>query len=114
MRCDSVRGFHPNDCLVVRGNFTEGKQVPPTTQKLGVGNFVWEPERSPGGPVLIVVSVPEQVAYVYRNGIRIARTSVSTGRPGHPTQLAYSIFWKTKKITSQRSTKAPRCRGWSD
>jgi len=65
--------------------FTEGKRVPPTTEKLKIGDFVWEPERAPAGPVLIVVSVPEQVAYVYRNGIRIARSSVSTGRPGHPT-----------------------------
>src|SRR4029077_13649582 len=65
--------------------FTAGKQVPPITEKLKVGDFVWEPEREPSGPVLIVVSVPEQVAYVYRNGIRIARSSVSTGRPGHPT-----------------------------
>ena len=71
--------------------FTDGKQVPPSTQKLGVGDFVWEPERSPGGPVLIVVSVPEQVAYVYRNGIRIARTSVSTGRPGHPPRTGIAM-----------------------
>jgi hypothetical protein len=43
--------------------FTEGKQVPPT-EKLKPGDFVWEPERAPAGPVLIVVSKPEQVAYV--------------------------------------------------
>jgi L,D-transpeptidase catalytic domain len=67
--------------------FTEGKQVPPTTEKLKPGDFVWEPERAPAGPVLIVVSKPEQIAYVYRNGIRIARSSVSTGRPGHPTPV---------------------------
>ena len=81
--------------------FTEGKQVPPTTQKLAVGDFVWEPERSPGGPILIVVSVPEQVAYVYRNGIRIARTSVSTGRPGHPTPTGvFDILEKEKDHVS--------------
>ena len=75
--------------------------MPPTTQKLGVGNFVWEPERSPGGPVLIVVSVPEQVAYVYCNGIRIARTSVSTGRPGHPTPTGvFDILEKEKDHVS--------------
>ena len=34
---------------------------------------------------MIVASVTEQVAYVYRNGVCIARSSVSTGRPGHPT-----------------------------
>jgi hypothetical protein len=68
-------------------HFTEGKQVPATTAKLNEGDFVWEPERSAAGPVLITVSKPEQVAYVYRNGIRIARSSVSTGRPGHPTPV---------------------------
>ena len=75
--------------------------MPPTTQKLSVGDFVWEPERSPGGPVLIVVSVPEQVAYVYRNGVRIARTSVSTGRPGHPTPTGvFDILEKEKDHVS--------------
>jgi hypothetical protein len=29
---------------------------------------------------LIVASIPEQVAYIYRNGVCIARSSVSTGR----------------------------------
>jgi hypothetical protein len=81
--------------------FTQGKQVPPSTQKLNVGEFVWEPEHSPAGPVLIVVSVPEQVAYVYRNGIRIARSSVSTGRPGHPTPTGvFDILEKEKDHTS--------------
>ena len=81
--------------------FTEGKQVPPTTEKLKTGEFVWEPERSPGGPVLIVVSKPEQVAYVYRNGIRIARSSVSTGRPGHPTPVGvFDILEKERDHVS--------------
>jgi lipoprotein-anchoring transpeptidase ErfK/SrfK len=81
--------------------FTKGKQVPPTTEKLTTGDFVWEPERAPAGPVLIVVSVPEQVAYVYRNGIRIARTSVSTGRPGHPTPTGvFDILEKEKDHVS--------------
>ena len=82
-------------------HFTEGKQVPPTTAKLTSGDFVWEPERSAAGPVLIVVSKPEQVAYVYRNGIRIARSSVSTGRPGHPTPVGvFDILEKEKDHVS--------------
>lgn len=82
-------------------HFTEGTQVPPTTEKLNAGDFVWEPERSPGGPVLIVVSKPEQIAYVYRNGIRIARSSVSTGRPGHPTPVGvFDIIEKEKDHVS--------------
>ena len=57
----------------------------PETVTLKPGEYVWEPERAPEGPLLIVASITEQVAYVYRNGIRIARSSVSTGRPGHRT-----------------------------
>ena len=77
--------------------FTEGKQVPPSVEKLKAGEFVWEPERAPAGPILIVVSVPDQVANVYRNGIRIARTSVSTGRPGHPTPTGvFNVLEKEK------------------
>src|SRR5438046_10226161 len=64
--------------------FTEGVRVSPETVTLKTGEYVWEPERAPDGPLLIVASTTEQVAYVYRNGIRIARSSVRTGRPGHP------------------------------
>src|SRR5436189_6356847 len=65
--------------------FTEGVQVSPETVTLKTGQYVWEPERAPEGPLLIVASITEQVAYVYRNGIRIARSSVRTGRTGYTT-----------------------------
>jgi hypothetical protein len=71
--------------LISAETFTEGVRVSPETVTLKPGQYVWEPERAPEGPLLIVASIPEQVAYVYRNGIRIARSSASTGRPGHPT-----------------------------
>jgi hypothetical protein len=35
--------------------------------------------------VVIIVSLPDQVMYVYRNGIRIGRSTVSTGAKGHRT-----------------------------
>src|SRR5438034_10810183 len=71
--------------LLSAETFTECVRVSPETVTLKPGEYVWEPERAPEGPLLIVASTTEQVAYVYRNGIRIARSSVSTGRPGHPT-----------------------------
>src|SRR6266550_3225135 len=81
--------------------FTEGMRVPPETVPLKVGEYVWEPERAPEGPLLIVASTTEQVAYVYRNGIRIARSSVSTGRPGHPTPTGvFTILEKEVHHTS--------------
>src|SRR5205809_942672 len=81
--------------------FTEGVRVSPETASLKPGQYVWEPERAPEGPLLIVASVTEQVAYVYRNGICIARSSVSTGRPGHPTPTGvFTILEKEVHHTS--------------
>jgi hypothetical protein len=46
---------------------------------------LWHPEISPAGPVVIIVSLPEQEMYVYRNGVRIGSSTISTGTKGHPT-----------------------------
>src|SRR5262249_55293419 len=87
--------------LVFAETFTEGVRVSPETVTLKTGEYVWEPERAPEGPLLIVASVTEQVAYVYRNGVRIARSSVSTGRPGHPTPTGvFTILEKEVHHTS--------------
>src|SRR5206468_1770007 len=86
---------------VAAETFTEGVRVSPDTVTLKTGEYVWEPERAPEGPLLIVASTTEQVAYVYRNGIRIARSSVSTGRPGHRTPTGvFKILEKEVHHTS--------------
>src|SRR5262245_49450645 len=82
-------------------HFTEGVRVSPDTVTLKPGEYVWEPERAPEGPLLIVASITEQVAYVYRNGVCIARSSVSTGRPGHRTPTGvFTILEKEVHHTS--------------
>src|SRR6266550_6979939 len=87
--------------IICAETFTEGVRVPPETVTLKPGQYVWEPERAPEGPLLIVASITDQVAYVYRNGIRIARSSVSTGRPGHPTPTGvFTILEKEIHHTS--------------
>ena len=53
--------------------------------KLTAGQYEWSPQRSPSGPILVVVSIDDQMAYVYRNGVQIARSTVSTGRAGKRT-----------------------------
>ena len=49
------------------------------------GQFEWHPERSPAGPLLMVCSIDDQMLYAYRNGVQIARSTVSTGRKGKRT-----------------------------
>jgi hypothetical protein len=65
------------------------------------GQFTWHPERAPHGPVVVIVNVPDQMASVYRNGIRIGQTTVSTGRPGHSTPTG--VFTILEKQTMHHS-----------
>ena len=43
--------------LILAETFTEGVRVSPETVTLKPGEYVWEPERAPEGPLLIVASV---------------------------------------------------------
>ena len=70
--------------LVITLTFALGAPVPPRSQ-LRTNEYTWHPQTSPRGPVLIVISLPEQQAYVYRNGVLIGRTTISSGRAGHRT-----------------------------
>jgi hypothetical protein len=69
--------------------------------------FTWQPERSPSGPILIIVNIDDQVAFVYRNGIQIGQTPVSTGRPGYPTPTGvFSILGKDATHRSKKCNNA--------
>lgn len=52
---------------------------------LDAGHYVWHPELAPAGAVEIVVSLPQQRAYIYRANTLIGITTVSTGKAGHRT-----------------------------
>ncbi|MEQ9688968.1 MAG: hypothetical protein RLO48_04485 [Bauldia litoralis] len=41
-----------------------GRSIATAADNLKPGEFVWNPERSPSGPVAIIVSLPEQRVYV--------------------------------------------------
>jgi hypothetical protein len=72
------------------------------------GEFTWHPERSPQGAVAVVVSIPEQLVHVYRNGIRIAVSTCSTGKPGHETPTGvFTVLQKDKDHRSATYNNAP-------
>jgi hypothetical protein len=80
----------------------------PLAERLAGPGYVWMPELAPSGPVVIVVSLPAQLAFVYRNGVRIAVANVSTGRPGFDTPAGvYSILQKHREHFSNRYDNAP-------
>jgi hypothetical protein len=78
------------------------------TNDLKPGEFTWHPERSPSGPVAVIVSIPDQRAHVYRNGIRIGVSTCSTGKPGHSTPTGvFTILEKDKNHHSSTYNNAP-------
>ena len=56
----------------------------------------------------IIVSIPDQRVHVYRNGIRIAVSTCSTGKPGHSTPTGvFTILEKDKNHHSSTYNNAP-------
>ena len=67
--------------------WTKSRQVPADTPDSAMkpGDYVWAPQRAGEGELIMIVSIPDQRVHVYRGGVRIARSTCSTGRPGHST-----------------------------
>lgn len=59
---------------------------PPRLPVLKPGEYRWWPELAPEGPVAMVVSLPEQRVSVYRNGVRIGVSTISSGKRGFETR----------------------------
>ena len=72
--------------------------IDPDPATLKRGEFIWHPEIAPSGPLVLLVSLDEQRAYVYRNGIAIGVTTISSGRPGHRTKPGVFTILQKKVI----------------
>ena len=66
------------------------------------GDWVWAPEIAADGPVTVLVDLTAQLATVYRNGVAIGVTTVSTGKPGHETPTG--VFQILQKDADHRSS----------
>lgn len=87
---------------------TKGTPTGKTTGALKPGEYWWNPKLSPSGPLVVLVSVPEQIMCVYRNGILIGRSTVSTGSKGHATPGGvFSILEKKQEHYSKKYDNAP-------
>lgn len=72
------------------------------------GEFLWHPEVAPAGPVVLVVSLDEQRAYVYRNGIAIGVSTISSGKAGKETPPGvFTILQKKREHYSNLYDNAP-------
>jgi hypothetical protein len=75
---------------------------------LAPGDFVWAPELSVDGPALLVVNLATQRAVLFRNGVPIAATTVSTGKEGNETPTGvFTILQKRREHYSNLYNNAP-------
>ncbi len=72
------------------------------------GEYIWAPALAPQGPLLIVISLAAQRAYVYRNGVRVGASTASTGRKGRETPTGvFTILEKRRFYRSRKYNNAP-------
>lgn len=70
-------------------------------EALRPGAYLWAPQIAPAGPVIIIVSLTQQRAYAYRNGVPIGVSTISSGKPGHATPTG--IFTVLQKAVHHKS-----------
>lgn len=76
--------------------------------KLRAGEYLWAPEIAPQGPMLLIVNLKTQRAILYRNGVPIGASTVSTGRSGHRTPTGiFTILQKQIVHHSSKYDSAP-------
>src|SRR6516165_11324703 len=87
---------------------TKGTPTGKPTGPLKPGEYWWHPEIAPSGPVMVLVSIPEQTIHVFRNGVLVGRSSISSGSQGHATPAGvYSILEKAETHHSVTYNNAP-------
>ena len=85
-----------------------GRPLLKAARSLKPGQYIWEPERSPSGPALVVVNLHTQRLLFFRNGVPIAASTVSSGKTGHETPTGvFSILQKNEKHFSKTYNNAP-------
>ena len=81
---------------------------PRSLEALQPGDYLWEPQRAQRGPVVMVVSLPEQRMHVYRDGVRIGVTTISSGKAGKETPTgSFEILQKKREHYSNLYNNAP-------
>lgn len=71
--------------------------------RLGPGQYVWEARAVSTGRLFLVVDLSKQRAMLYRNGVPIAASTVSTGRRGRETPTGVFTILQKKVVHRSRT-----------
>lgn len=77
-------------------------------RQLRPGQYVWRNLPDSIGPERVVISLTDQMAYIYRGDALMAATTISTGRDEKPTPTGiFSVLNKTPMYRSKKYDNAP-------
>lgn len=86
----------------------KSSSVDTAPSQLKPGEWIWGGDSKALGPMAVVVSLTEQRAYVYRNGILVGVSTISSGRKGYETPTGvFAILQKDKDHHSNEYDNAP-------
>ena len=68
---------------------------------LGPGQYVWDTESAPSGPLFLTIDLTAQRVMVYRDGVLIGASTISTGSEGRETPTG--VFTILEKQVMHRS-----------
>jgi hypothetical protein len=72
------------------------------------GQYVWAPELGSEGPALVVVNLETQRLVMFRNGVPVAASTISSGKTGHETPTGvFTILQKVANHHSKTYNNAP-------
>jgi hypothetical protein len=98
----------PAPALASGSKVSSPLQLAKQAEKLKPGEWVWAGKIAPTGPILVYVDLGRQRATVYRNGVRVAVSTISSGKTGHSTPTGvFTILQKAKDHRSRTYDNAP-------
>lgn len=84
------------------------KRVLPITGPIKYGEWHWDEEGVPDGPLVITVDLEARVVSVFRNGYEIGAAAAMLGTDDHPTPLGtFPILRKSRHYQSRTYNNAP-------
>ena len=93
--------YDPNDPFVI-------KRVLPISGPIRYGEWHWDDEGVPDGPLRITVDLEARVISVFRAGYEIGAAAAMLGTPEHPTPLGtFPILTKERHNVSEKYGNAP-------
>ena len=84
-----------------------GRTILQAASQLKNGEYVWAPQLGSSGSALLVVNLETQRAVLFRNGVPVAATTISSGKEGNETPTGvFTILEKRKEHYSKTYNNA--------